>query len=232
MNDDISKYCINCGYQLDLPAPKKHNYKKIAIPSAIAIIVALAFVIALPTVSALMNSGSSVIVLSASDAHNIFGGTWTVIENQTFLKEYPEENITIQYANGTIIQIPYYHSIKSIDHEVMIGNISGTQTKLVINVIQTTTNTFFNRFMVHNRMGFGQMINIMMFGHNRWQGWNAQFSFNETTYDGYTIYYIASNIPYAHTNFIAVKNKTIIEISLNNYTATLSEMEEALNNIV
>ncbi|AWR96745.1 zinc-ribbon domain-containing protein [Acidianus sulfidivorans JP7] len=224
MNDDVAKYCINCGYILDSSEQKQKNsgYKKtkIIVPAALAIVIALGLIIALPTISALINP--SVVPLSASDAQSIFGGTWSVITNETFLKQYPEENVTIEYANGTTIQIPFHHYIKSLDHEVMIGNVSGVETYLVINIIHTTSNVTFGFPGIHN--------SFMMFGHF-WHRWNTQFSFNETTYNGYSIYYLASNIPHPHTEFIAIKGNTVIEIIMHNYFASINQMEQVLNDL-
>ncbi|WP_338602301.1 zinc ribbon domain-containing protein [Sulfolobus tengchongensis] len=194
-----------------------NKYLKIAIP-AIAILAIVA--ISIPTISALINSSSKVTVISASTAESIFGGTWQVLQNETYLKVYPTENITIYYANGTNVTVQYPHQIKSLNHEVLTGNINGTHVIMIINLAQFTSNVsryvFPDMFIDHHFVGDRHDFALI---------------YNSTTYDGYYVIYFASTVPRPHTIMVAYKGSTLIEISLNGYMASISQMEQILNNI-
>ncbi|MCH1771101.1 MULTISPECIES: zinc ribbon domain-containing protein [Metallosphaera] len=181
--------------------------------AGIAVVVAL--VISIPIYLALANP--TPVVLSASTAQSTLGGSWQVLENQTYLKEYPTSTISIYYANGTNVTVPYPHQVKSVDHEVLVGNINGTKVVMRINVITFTSNI---SFWAHG----------MMFGFHGGL-FHHIFGYNVTTYDGYTVIYAENSFFYPHTYLLAYKGNTLIEINLVNFTASQQQMEEILSGI-
>ncbi|QGA69176.1 zinc ribbon domain-containing protein [Sulfolobus sp. E11-6] len=189
----------------------------------IAGILAIAVVaISVTTMSALISSSSKIVALSSSEAQTIFGGSWEVLQNQTYLKVYPTENITIYYANGTNVTIPYPQHVKSLDHEVLVGNINGTKVKMVINVVQFTSNV--SHFVL-------PLSHLIQDEHHHHFSHDFMLIYNSTEYNGYRVIYFASTSPYPHTILIAYKGTTLIEVTLNGYVASITQMEEVLNYI-
>ncbi|QXJ35700.1 zinc ribbon domain-containing protein [Saccharolobus shibatae] len=193
---------------------------KLLIPVVLAIAIVA---ISVTTMSALMGSSSKIVALSSSGAQAIFGGSWEVLQNQTYLKVYPTENITIYYANGTNVTIPFPQHVKTLDHEVLVGNINGTKVKMMINVVQFTSN------VSHFVLPLSHFIQDKHHHHHFSQ--NYMLIYNSTEYNGYRVIYFASNTPYPHTILIAYKGPTLIEVTLNGYVASMAQMEEVLNNI-
>lgn len=214
LNDDRANFCVMCGYNFN-----RGNFKKkIILPTVLAVIAIVALVLAMPTISAMLNS-PQVVIFSPSKASQIFGGSWTVVENETYLKVYPTENITIYYANGTKVEIPYYHSVKSVNREVLIGNVSGNRVIMIIQVVKFANNT-----LVLNKMPSW----MSEFGFE-WNNFNV--SFKVTTYQGYHIYYFASTFPHPYTKFLAVKEGEVIQVTLHGYAASLNQMEQVLSQL-
>jgi len=189
----------------------------------ISVIIAVAIVaISITTVYALTNPQPKIVILSPSTAQAIFGGSWQVLQNQTYLKVYPVQNVTIYYANGTNITVPIPQKIRSINHEVLLGNINGTKVEMVIVVAQYTSN--ITRFPIP----FKPCIQFMP---DRHHNNNFMIIYNVTTYEGYKVFYFASTIPRPHTILVAYKGSTLVEVSLNGYIASMNQMEEVLSNI-
>lgn len=178
----------------------------------IAGIAIVAVVVSIPIYLALSNP--SPVVLSASTAQSALGGSWQVLDNQTYLKEYPTSTISIYYANGTNVTVPYPHQVKSVDHEVLVGNVNGTKVIMKVNVMTFTSNVS----LWADRMMFGFHGGLF----------HRIFGFNVTTFDGYTVIYAENSFFYPHTYLLAYKGNTLIEIRLFNLTASQQQMEEIL----
>jgi len=201
----------------------------------ISVIIAVAIVaISITTIYALTNPQPKIVILSPSTAQAIFGGSWQVLQNQTYLKVYPVQNVTIYYANGTNITVPIPQKIRSINHEVLLGNINGTKVEMVIVVAQYTSN--ITRFPIHLNpcilfMPDRHHYNNFMMVYNVITHEGFMIVYNTTTYEGYKVFYFASTIPRPHTILVAYKGSTLVEVSLNGYIASMNQMEEVLSNI-
>lgn len=207
INDEDANFCVNCGHKFST----KRHYVKIVLPALLALVVISALAFAIPNIFS--PSPQQIIILKASDAESIFGGSWQVLQNETYLKLYPTENVTIYYANGTTVEIPVSHHVKSIDHEVLIGNVNGTKVVMIVQMINFTSS---------NPLELHHMIKLQK---------GDKFGFSATKYDNYTIIYFASTFPYPHTVLLAFRNNTVIEVVLKGYVASLNQMEEVLKDI-
>ncbi|BFH73010.1 zinc ribbon domain-containing protein [Sulfurisphaera javensis] len=194
------------------PPPSKHRKW---LPIIIGIVIAVAIIASVPVILALINP--SPVVVSASTAQSVFGGSWTVVTNETYFAKYPINYVTIEYANGTNVTIPYPHQVKSIDHEVLIGKVNNTSVTMIIQVITYTSNVT----LFHHDFGF--------FGGIQWG--NNGFSFNVTSYNGYTLIYYASSFPHPHTSVTAIKGNEVVQIRIIGTSASLQQVEEIISNL-
>ncbi|QIW22784.1 zinc ribbon domain-containing protein [Sulfolobus sp. S-194] len=205
MNPDDAKFCMNCGS----PFPKKRKL----LPIIVGVILAIAIIASVPIIFAIIKS--SPVVLSASSVQSTLGGKWSVVTNETYLAKYPVKQITIEYANGTNVTVPYPHQIKTYIHEVLMGKMNSTNVTMIVKVIIYTSNIT----MFHHMFGFGFQFNT------------NQFYTDITTYDGYTIFYVSSTFPYPHTFVTAVKGNELIQIKISGYSASLQQVESLISDI-
>lgn len=185
------------------------------LPLIIGVVIAIIIIASVPVILALLNP--SPVIVSATTAQSIFGGSWSVVSNQTYFAKYPVNYITIEYANGSNITIPYPHQVKSVDHEVLVGKVNNTNVTMIIKVITYTSNVT----LLNNDFGF---FGGFHFG-------NHNFNFNVTNYNGFTLIYYASSFPYSHTYTTAIKGNQVIQLKIIGLSASIQQVESILNSI-
>ncbi|MEM3347739.1 MAG: zinc ribbon domain-containing protein [Metallosphaera sp.] len=180
------------------------------------LIVGLVAIFLVASVALALTLGNhSPVLLQASTAQSIFGGSWKVLTNDTYLKVYPTQTVSVYFANGTNVTTPLPHQVKTLDKEVLVGDVNGTTVVMRIQEITYTSNvTFFNFLrplghLMHHRFLFN--------------------NFNITNFNGYEVVYFSNNV-FPRTYLLAIKGNTIVNVELN-MTATQQQMLDVLSNL-
>ncbi|MCH4816493.1 MAG: hypothetical protein QXY87_10335 [Saccharolobus sp.] len=146
---------------------------------------------------------SSDLLLSPQEAEVIFGGNWEVVRNDTNSNSIG--TITMYYANSTNITSQQLIKVESIEQEVLVGDVNNTNVEMIIVVVKFSSNISWNEIFTNNS--------------------------NYYKYDGYYIIYSETSFTYSKTIIVAYNDSTLIEITLNGYKASLSQIRELISKL-
>ncbi|QXJ32538.1 hypothetical protein J5U21_02189 [Saccharolobus shibatae] len=109
------------------------------------------------------------------------------------------------YANSTNITSQQLIKVESIEQEVLLGDVNNTNVEMIIVVVKFSSNISWNEIFTNNS--------------------------NYYKYDGYYIIYSETSFTYSKTIIVAYRDSTLIEITLNGYKASLSQMRELISKL-
>ncbi len=168
--------------------------KKVLIFIVLIVIISFALIMVYPSDS---------LLLSPQEAETIFGGKWGVLLNDTNLKSV--HTITIYHVNSANLTKQQSLEVKSIEEEVLVGDVNSTNVELTIVVVKFSSNNSWSEILGNNT--------------------------NYYKYNGYYVTYSATSFTYPKTIIMAYNGSTLIEITLDGYQASFTQVKEILSDL-